>query len=58
MAAVLAGLGVLAYVAVREFRQPKLWLLLLVPAVTALLGFGMGRWTRTDHQESRRGPLG
>jgi hypothetical protein len=58
VAAALAGLGVLAYVAVREFRQPKLWLLVLVPAVTALLGFGLGRWMRTDHQEPRRGPLG
>jgi patatin-related protein len=58
VAAVLAGLGVLADVAVREFRQPKLWLLLLVPAVTALLGFGMGRWTRTDRRERRRRPLG
>jgi patatin-related protein len=43
-AVVLTVLGLLAYLAVEQYRQPKLWLLILVPAVTALVGVGVGWW--------------
>jgi patatin-related protein len=51
--AVLIWILVLAFYAVRDFRQPKLWVLIAVPATTLLIGFGLAWWIRRDRNHRR-----
>lgn len=54
IAAVLAWVGLVAFFAVRDFRQPKLWLVIAAPATTLALGFGLAWWILRDREERRR----
>lgn len=57
IAAVLAWVGLVAFFAVRDFRQPKLWLVIAAPATTMAVGFGLAWWIKRDREaRSRRSP--
>jgi patatin-related protein len=52
--AAVAWIVVLAFFAARDFRQPKLWVLIAVPATTLLIGFGLAWWIRRDRDRGRQ----
>lgn len=54
--AVVLGLGAVAavaYFAVRDFREPELWLVIAAPATAAVLGFALAWWMRGDRDKRR-----
>jgi hypothetical protein len=54
--AALAWIVVLAYYAARDFREPKLWVLIAVPATTLVIGFGLAWWIRRGRGRRRELP--
>lgn len=54
VAIVLTWVGVVSFLAVRDFRQPKLWLVIAVLLTTMALGFVLAWWILRDREDRRR----